>query len=93
MIYQFTGLILLLSVLLGFIYFCVKKLRREQEMAVYLRGKIAQEEEYAECLKRENWRLKSNFETGLQEYRSLTVKYNMLEKSLPITKKRSRSKK
>ena len=93
MIYQFTGLILLLSILLGFIYFCVKKLRREQEMAVYLRGKIAQEEEYAECLKRENWRLKSNFETGLQEYRSLTVKYNMLEKSLPITKKRSRSKK
>jgi hypothetical protein len=93
MIYQFTGLILFLSVLLGFIYFYVKKLRREQLVVVYLRGKLAQEEEYAECLKRENWRLKSNFETGLQEYRSLTVKYNMLEKSLPITKKRSRSKK
>tara|TARA_B110000211_G_C14051397_1_gene541373 strand:+ start:143 stop:424 length:282 start_codon:yes stop_codon:yes gene_type:complete len=93
MIYQFTGLILFLSVLLGFIYFCVKKIRREQLVAVYLRGKLAQEEEYAECLKRENWRLKSNFETGLQEYRSLTVKYNMLEKSFPITKKRSRSKK
>ena len=93
MIYQFTGLILFLSVLLGLIYFYVKKLRREQLVVVYHRGKLAQEEEYAECLKRENWRLKSNFETGLQEYRSLTVKYNMLEKSLPITKKRSRSKK
>jgi hypothetical protein len=93
MIYQFTGLILFLSVLLGFIYFCVKKLRREQELVTYLRGKIKQEEEYAECLKRENWRLKSNFETGLQEFRSLTIKYNMLEKSLPTKKKRSRSKK
>ena len=88
MIYQFTGLILLLSVLLGFIYFIVKRLRREQEVIVYLKGKLDQEEEYAECLKRENWRLKSNFEIGLQEYRSLTVKYNMLEKSLPTKKKK-----
>tara|TARA_B110000977_G_C10899001_1_gene424476 strand:- start:272 stop:547 length:276 start_codon:yes stop_codon:yes gene_type:complete len=88
MIYQFTGLILLLSILLGFIYFIVKRLRREQEVIVYLKGKITQEEEYAECLKRENWRLKSNFETGLQEFRSLTIKYNMLEKSLPVKKKK-----
>ena len=88
MIYQFTGLILLLSILLGFIYFIVKRLRREQEVIVYLKGKITQEEEYAECLKRENWRLKSNFETGLQEFRSLTIKYNMLEKSLPAKKKK-----
>lgn len=88
MIYHFIVCLLFLSVLLGFVYIFVKKLRKEKRTVVYLKGKIAQEEDYSECLKRENWRLKSNFEIGLQEYRSLTVKYNMLEKSLPIKNKK-----
>tara|TARA_R110002050_G_scaffold58647_1_gene131493 strand:+ start:10571 stop:10846 length:276 start_codon:yes stop_codon:yes gene_type:complete len=88
MIYHFIGCLLFLSVLLGFVYIFVKKLRKEKRAVAYLKGKIAQEEDYSECLKRENWRLKSNFEIGLQEYRSLTVKYNMLEKSLPIKNKK-----
>lgn len=93
MIYQFTLLILFCSFLLFIIYFYVKKLRKSQEMCKNLIRKLIQEEDYAECLKRENWRLKSNFETGLEEFRSLTVRYNMLEKSLPKKRTRSRNKK
>tara|TARA_B100000768_G_scaffold59905_1_gene57914 strand:+ start:1221 stop:1427 length:207 start_codon:yes stop_codon:yes gene_type:complete len=59
----------------------------------HIEAKLKQEEEYAECLRRENWRLKSNFEIGLEEFRSLTVKYNMLEKSLPVKKKKPGKKK
>ena len=93
MVYQFTGLILFLSFLLFVIYFVVTKLRRSQRLNEHLKSKLDQEEEWSECLRRENWRLKSNFEIGLEEFRSLTVKYNMLEKSIPVKNKKSSKRK